>query len=359
MNAGLLSVQVAVRDHVVHAVRIESPRGDVAPIFLGQKPAAAAAMAKLLFSLCPVAQSLAIEAAGEAALNRTPDPVRSHARALRVLCERLGEMLRASVLEWPRDAPPAREDVDALRMSLNVLRAMPDRDEAGLSLASVELAVRNLGLRDFRQGDTLFARQRAEVRADEANWDLRESKADFLSESDDDAVAQAMTDRNFARAPGLPGRRVETGAVARRAAVGFVDSTSGRLAARFHDMAATLDAIRAMLAGVPAPSGLMAARNIGRGEGYAAVDSARGRLYHRVKLDGGGRIVAYAIVAPTEWNFHPDGPFVRLLLGARIGAGIGGAAMARRRVERLAFVFDPCIGVCAEIRQEPGGLSDA
>jgi coenzyme F420-reducing hydrogenase alpha subunit len=329
-------------------VRIESPRGDVAPIFLGQKPASAAAMAKLLFSLCPASQSLAVEAAGEAAVNHTPDPARSHARALRVLCERLGEMLRASVLDWPRDAPPAREDVDALRVSLNVLRAMPDRDETGLALASVELAARNLGLRDFSQGDRLFARQWAEVRADEVNWDLCETKPDFLSEADDDAVAQATTDRNFSRAPALPGRRVETGAVARQAAAGLVNSTSGRLAARFRDMAATLDAIRAMLAGVAAPSRIVVARNIGPGEGFAAVDSARGRLYHRVKLDGGGRIEDYAIVAPTEWNFHPDGPFARRMLGVRIGAGIE----ARRRVERLAFVFDPCIGVGAEIRED-------
>jgi hypothetical protein len=250
------------------------------------------------------------------------------------------------VLDWPRDAPPAREDLDALRLSLNVLRALPD--VTGLSLASVEQAAQKLGLRDFPQGDTLFARQWAEVRADEDTWDLCQTKADCLSESDDDAVAQAMTDRNFARAPVLPGRRVETGAVARQAAPGFVASTSGRLAARFHDMAATLDAIRAMLAGFAAPSGLVGARNIGPGEGVAAVDSARGRLYHRVKLDGGGRIVDYGIVAPTEWNFHPDGPFVRLLLGARIGAGDAAA----RRVERLAFVFDPCIGVDAEIREE-------
>jgi coenzyme F420-reducing hydrogenase alpha subunit len=348
MSVGLLGVKVATRDHVVHAVRIESPRVDVAPIFLGQTPAEAAAMAKLLFSLCPAAQSLAVEAAGEAALNHTPDPARSHARALRVLCERLGEMLRASVLDWPRDAPPAREDVDALRVTLNVLRAMPDRDDTGLSLASVEQAARKLGLRDFPRGDTLFARQWSEVGVDETNWDLRETKPDFLSEADDDAVAQAMTDRNFARAPVLRGRRVETGAVARQAAAGFVNSTSGRLAARFHDMAATLDAIRAMLAGLAALSGIVSACNIGSGEGFAAVDSARGRLYHRVKLDGGGRIVDYAIVAPTEWNFHPDGPFVRLLLGARIGGG----AAARRRVEGLAFVFDPCIGVSAEIRED-------
>ena len=104
-------------------------------------------------------------------------------------------------------------------------------------------------------------------------------------------------------------------------------------------MAATLDAIRVLLAGSAAPSGLVAARNIGPGEGFAAVNSARGRLYHRLKLDGGGRIVDYAIVAPTEWNFHPDGPFVRLLLGARIGRRRGGAAAGRAAGFRLRPVY--------------------
>ncbi len=346
MNAGLLRVTIDAPENIIQAVTIESPRENVAPIFLGKTPAEAAAMAKLLFSLCPVAQSLAVEAAAEAALNQTPDPARVRARALRVLSERLGEMLRASVLDWPRDAPPARDEVEALLASLNVLRALPERDEAGLALAPAEQAAHKLGLSDFAQGDSLLARQWAEVRADEADWRLCETRVDFLSASDDDTVAQAMTDRNFARAPALPGRCVETGAAARQSAPGLVNSPSGRLAARVHDMAATLDAIRVLLAGSAPPPDVVAARNIGPGEGYAAVDSARGRLYHRVKLDGGGRIAGYAIVAPTEWNFHPDGPFVRLLLGARIGGG----AVARRRVERLAFLFDPCIGIGAEIR---------
>jgi coenzyme F420-reducing hydrogenase alpha subunit len=81
------------------------------------------------------------------------------------------------------------------------------------------------------------------------------------------------------------------------------------------------------------------------GFGYGAVESARGRLYHACQLDGLGRIADYRIVAPTEWNFHPDGPFVRALLGAQIGGGDA----AKRRAERLAFVYDPCIKAEAEI----------
>jgi Ni,Fe-hydrogenase I large subunit len=63
-------------------------------------------------------------------------------------------------------------------------------------------------------------------------------------------------------------------------------------------------------------------------------------------LDAAGRIAHYAIVAPTEWSFHPQGPLVQALQGAEIGEGDA----ARRRVERLAFAFDPCLRVGVEIR---------
>jgi coenzyme F420-reducing hydrogenase alpha subunit len=121
-----------------------------------------------------------------------------------------------------------------------------------------------------------------------------------------------------------------------------------RLAARRADMEATLDAIRTLLDSGAAPEELLSAQDEPSGWGFAAVDSARGRLYHALRLDSEERIADYRIVAPTEWNFHPEGPFARLLRGARIGAGPG----AKKRIERLAFVFDPCIRACAEVLDE-------
>jgi coenzyme F420-reducing hydrogenase alpha subunit len=115
---------------------------------------------------------------------------------------------------------------------------------------------------------------------------------------------------------------------------------AARLAARHGDMTGTGAVIQWMLKGGPPLDQLVA-----RGNGFGAVESARGRLYHACRLDGDGRIADYRIVAPTEWNFHPDGPFARLVAGARIGRG----EVAKRRVERLAFVFDPCIKAEAEI----------
>jgi Ni,Fe-hydrogenase I large subunit len=40
---------------------------------------------------------------------------------------------------------------------------------------------------------------------------------------------------------------------------------------------------------------------------------ARGLLLHWVQLDAQGRVQAYQVVAPTEWNFHPDGALAKAL----------------------------------------------
>lgn len=334
-----LLLRAKLRGSVVMDVDIISPRADPSPVFIGLSPAEAATLAGRLFSLCPVAQSLAAQAAGEAALSIATRPAQRGARALKLLCERLGEMLRASLLDWPGDAPPAPEDILQLREALKALREMPQTDEAPQQIEALAAAM--LGLND------MFLRQLAAVRADEAHWELAAQAPDYLGAVDDAAVFAAMTrDAGFSRAPALPGRCAETGAAARQQATG--GGLAVRLGARRADLAATLVAIRRLLAGGAAPEGLLSAQGEPSGWGFAAVDSARGRLYHALRLDSGERIADYRIVAPTEWNFHREGPFARLLRGARIGAGTA----AKRRIERLAFVFDPCIRACAEVLDE-------
>jgi Ni,Fe-hydrogenase I large subunit len=73
-------------------------------------------------------------------------------------------------------------------------------------------------------------------------------------------------------------------------------------------------------------------------EGFAAVETSRGRLAHWTGLSRDAKIEDYAIVAPTEWNFHPAGPFVAAVLGARVSKATAAASIAR-----LAGLFDPCV----------------
>ena len=77
------------------------------------------------------------------------------------------------------------------------------------------------------------------------------------------------------------------------------------------------------------------------------MESARGRLYHHAEIGPDGRLSAYRILAPTEWNFHPAGPFVETLLSSRIGTD----EQATRAVTLLALLFDPCVAFEVEIRE--------
>jgi len=74
----------------------------------------------------------------------------------------------------------------------------------------------------------------------------------------------------------------------------------------------------------------------GPGRGRAWVETARGLLAYRVTLSADGRHVAAAEArAPTDWNFHPQGPLASAL------AILPPAAHDDAR--RLAVVFDPCV----------------
>jgi hypothetical protein len=77
--------------------------------------------------------------------------------------------------------------------------------------------------------------------------------------------------------------------------------------------------------------------------GVALADAARGALLHRVEV-ADGLVQRYQILAPTEWNFHPDGVVAQGL--ERIArSGVGGTEL-----ERLARLYITAVDPCVEYR---------
>lgn len=79
------------------------------------------------------------------------------------------------------------------------------------------------------------------------------------------------------------------------------------------------------------------AMRLDHGQALAWCEMARGLLLHWVQLDAHGAVQDYRVVAPTEWNFHPEGALARAV--ATLPASDTLAASA------LAAAFDPCV-VC-------------
>jgi hypothetical protein len=78
-------------------------------------------------------------------------------------------------------------------------------------------------------------------------------------------------------------------------------------------------------------------------QGMAWVEMARGLLVHQVEIDGTGgeaRVAACRVLAPTEWNFHPQGVVAQFIAGLNATEP---AATVERRVRLLMAAFDPCV----------------
>jgi Ni,Fe-hydrogenase I large subunit len=65
-------------------------------------------------------------------------------------------------------------------------------------------------------------------------------------------------------------------------------------------------------------------------------------LLHVVRLRQ-GKVAEYRIVAPTEWNFHPDGPLAQALSGLAPGADLA------VRAQLVAQSLDPCVAFGIEV----------
>jgi hypothetical protein len=152
------------------------------------------------------------------------------------------------------------------------------------------------------------------------------------------AAAFGMVDDAFARRPEWQGRPAETGSLARHPAASA--TLAGRLRARLAD----LEDLVAKLA-MPAPP--VTGTPLPDGGGIAGCDTARGLLFHRVRILG-DRIVSYRVVAPTEWGFHPGAAWI----GALAGESAKSPEIAENALRRWVLALDPCVPATMEITTE-------
>jgi Ni,Fe-hydrogenase I large subunit len=71
------------------------------------------------------------------------------------------------------------------------------------------------------------------------------------------------------------------------------------------------------------------------GQALAWCEMARGLLLHWVQVDAEGLVQDYRVLAPTEWNFHPQGALAQAV--AALPADAVGTART------LAAAYDPCV----------------
>ena len=147
------------------------------------------------------------------------------------------------------------------------------------------------------------------------------------------ALANVLwNDADFCQHPTWLGRCAETGPWVRCSHPGGVMRTPWtRLASRLRELVEL-----AALAQTGQPASLAhGALTLATGCGVAWCEMARGLLLHSVRIDDQGRVQDYRVLAPTEWNFHPEG---------NLGQAVASLAPDDRGLARLlAAAFDPCV----------------
>ncbi|MDK1481519.1 nickel-dependent hydrogenase large subunit [Sinorhizobium sp. 6-117] len=330
-------------------------------MFVGRRPEEAPRLARRVFSLCGFSQSVASRLA---VLNAADLPMGEEERAAAAAglhAERIFETLRALILHWPSPLPAefAAAAGGYLREVLAASQAIiaeasngkinPQHLASAIArLCSATAAMGISGPGDVPVSGSVCAAMLKDIDDDRV---FAGRRPDALTVEDDpEVIARLCDEPDYTSLPHLPGRAVETGAYARRAAAGASAGShlAQRFLARIGDVRFCLGQLTALARNGEDDWATLAcgAQTPGAG-GYGAVECARGRLYHQAEIGDDGRLSAYRILAPTEWNFHPAGPFVETLLWSRIGSDDSAA----RSVSRLAVLFDPCVAIEVAIHE--------
>ena len=359
---GTLAIDVTLAHGQILSASVGSSRAtSLAGHFVGKSSGEIPLRARQLFSLCGQAQMVAARSALNHAVGTFRPLEDLMGDGMSVLAERSLEILRSTILFWPwGDARETALGCAAKPLRVAALATYTIITKAGEGLSSANRADILAALETLQgAAQALGLTLNTSADSDVEPWPgsvfdtllaqcdqdiiLATSRPDALTRTDDETVIAALSNdpEGFAARPALEGRRIETGAYARlwrqeRASTGF---QSTRFLTRLQDLRECLVTLRrAAKTGDPDLSLCLNGGRAGPEQGFGVAECARGRLYHLASVDARARVRSYAIVAPTEWNFHPAGPFIEALRHVRFAP----AAQSLTAIARMAAIFDPC-----------------
>lgn len=309
-DTGRVRVRLVCDHGRVSAVQVSSERPDVAMVLRGRNADQAVRSVPLLFSLCGQAQaraaSLALAAArGEKCLPILDQDVRR-------------EVLREHLWRCLLDLPPLLGE-DAMQgefVSAAQWVSEGDRDELKALLTGSHIAK---------------LRQLLTIHSDPSGSTPR--ILPFL-DAQESLIEWPRLTAEFSRLPNWRGVAAQTGAIARYSQIdGNPKLWSACWLARLDELLGWTTADQQIGAG-----GTVSAAPVASGIGRSLVQTARGLLMHEIVLDG-DRVADYLIVAPTEWNFHPQGGLVDHL----IGQDSTDRNALQQHVAHIVAALDPCV----------------
>lgn len=364
--AGKLKIAVGHRNGVIKQVNIQSSRPtQLSKILIGKTPEQVVEEVPLLFSLCNCAQTIACLTALETALGYQVDSDTLYARKILLLVEtakeigiRLGQdwlqtddvLHLPALLQWFLDIRASLQW--ALQLQAQPADQVYSPTRFVLELESIIKGVIGPDESQFRQavyGQCRLhpvGRVLAQLNAKFQRTYLCSPCPEMAVDSDYIEEQLIANGEVFSALPQADSGCCETSVWTRNRTKTIITESQALsmspIALRF--LAQILELKRI------APRMLQAHKQLlifSDRAGFAKVEAARGALIHRAVLDSKATtaiINQYQIVAPTEWNFHPQGTLVQMLQGVAV-AKDGVVDL----VSQLVLAVDPCVAYEVEV----------
>ncbi|MCW8928825.1 MAG: nickel-dependent hydrogenase large subunit [Gammaproteobacteria bacterium] len=388
---GFLDIQLTMNDSIISDVEIQSSRPVYASqVFLGKSVNESLSMLPLLFSICGVAQACSGIRACEQTLGRQVSAHVEHVRDSLVDMETLREHLWRILLDWPKllDKQLLNKNLLTQEMSeiikyqqdyRNLLTSgsnpfLLDQDIPAVSAESsqpikqlnqlLERSIFSMSPAQwleidsieklqhwFESSETVAAHLLKKIQRNEWQGLGRNNTRGLVLELDvleSDALDfsklyELFEDNNFVKQPQWQGTCYETSSLTRVDSIllqnlhqNFGNGLISRLVARLTEMA---QIAQKLLGDVKKKAhNISQKRNDIPGDGIGVVSAARGLLMHHVSIEK-NKIKKYQILAPTEWNFHPQGVVTQSLVGLQ-----GDTEQINSQVDLIINAIDPCVG---------------
>ncbi len=340
----------------MRGVEVKSTRPQAHRILAGKSIDAVLQLLPMLFSVCGKAQQAAAVAAVSAAQGHEILQLAMLQR--RVVCEAMQEHLWRLLLDWPVQLglPQQQEQFVRWHGVLNAIASgQGSAEKFSDELYSVLLGTtaaewkqldthaKLIGWLNAGQGLLTPVMDALEHSENRLSFSGETPACSFLptwTASDVWQIYAGHIDAGFAGLPQHAGSPAETGALAHYQHSALLQDVLrkrparllARLIARLSDL---LDSASALAQNNIA--GRVQGISAGDGAGLSVVQTARGMLLHQVKIKA-GHVAEYLIVAPTEWNFHPQGA-----LTGMIGLQENDKAQLMEIVKLFVLSLDPCV----------------
>lgn len=384
---GCIYITLQREGQAIQSVQIQSSRPYGATrVFHQKKPSETMKLVGLMYNICGIAQLRAAQLAFSQALNH---PLPEHVVQLKnrmVLIETAREHLCRMALDWPAflNEEACKTKLTTLNTQLNKLKKklqrydmFGDAGKAGNVVDEIETNMNELitwlhvimktgiigqaldrwvqlqdvnDLKRWINGtDTVASRLMQQIQAN--GWEAVGSNAvtslPDLPASDLNVRFQQHDADQFIERPQWQDACFETTPLSRQRHVPLIidclktwgNGLLSRIVARMHELVDVVDRLHTT-ATDGAISSLESDQNkLPAGVGIGQVEAARGRLVHRVVMEN-DRVKSYQILAPTEWNFHPEGVLAKALSTLKASDD----KTLRQQAGLLINTIDPCVG---------------